>query len=91
MKYICKQCANPELSLPNEPCNDFEHPVRWALVAYWEKARADRAEAQRDKLLAALADIGSFVATGGEHSNWQVIVNNMAAKAREAIKEVEES
>jgi hypothetical protein len=31
---------------PIEPCNDFEHPIRWAKLAYLEKARADRIEAE---------------------------------------------
>ena len=44
MPYYERFVKFPDLPRPNEPCNDFEHAVRWALVAYWEKARADRAE-----------------------------------------------
>lgn len=58
--YYARYEANPDLPRPIEPCNNFEHPTRWALVAYWEKAKADRLEAQRDKLIEAAMAIDSW-------------------------------
>lgn len=37
---------DPAALRPNEPLNYFEHACRWARLAYWEKARADRLVAQ---------------------------------------------
>lgn len=46
LPYYKRFIEFPNEPRPNEPCNDFEHPERWALVAYWEKSMADQAAAQ---------------------------------------------
>lgn len=70
----------PELGRPNEPVNDFEHPIRWALLAYWEKARADRMEIQRNEILGALERIEQYGAQGfkGDYTQAQIAKDAIA-------------
>ena len=64
LPYYKKYSENPDLPRPLEPCNDFEHPIRWANLAYWEKARADRMEIQQKELLVALERIERYGSQG---------------------------
>lgn len=46
-------------------------------------------KAQRDELLAVLADIGSYTGEGRLNSAWQSIVKSMGEKARSSIANAE--
>jgi len=79
--YYKRYVKYPDEPRPNEPCSDFEHPVRWALVAYWEKARADRAEA-------ALAAFNSLTVESSEgHGDLIPMRPWVPAKAEEPSEE----
>ena len=97
LQYYKKYIEKPDLPRPLEPCNDFEHPIRWANLAYWEKARADRMAAQHDELLAALK---TFVAipythddgchpSSGRHSKKCKEVKNALLMGRALIEKIE--